>query len=72
VWLAANASAFVTGVDLPVDGGLTARSYSITESTPVPEPGGLDGRASGALTEAPVTGHGRMPPSARSSGARGG
>jgi 3alpha(or 20beta)-hydroxysteroid dehydrogenase len=40
VWLTSDASAFVTGVDLPVDGGLTATSHGITESSLSPEPGG--------------------------------
>jgi len=29
VWLASDLSAFVTGIDLPVDGGLTATSHSV-------------------------------------------
>ena len=32
-WLGSDASAFVTGIDFPVDGGLTATSYSITDSS---------------------------------------
>jgi 3alpha(or 20beta)-hydroxysteroid dehydrogenase len=30
-WLGSDASAFVTGIDFPVDGGLTATSYSVTD-----------------------------------------
>lgn len=35
-WLGSDASGFVTGIDLPVDGGLTATSYSVE----VPPPAG--------------------------------
>ncbi len=32
-WLGSDASAFVTGIDLPVDGGLTSTSFSVTQKT---------------------------------------
>ena len=32
-WLASDSSAFVTGIDVPVDGGLTATSYSVAPTS---------------------------------------